>query len=161
MPWVVTLIIIPMTVWFVLGYLRNPGEGEKGKVALPVFFIIAGIVVVVLGIGAGIAAYLSGAKTTGIFLSLFSILGIILIIAFCNCRIQYGEDTFCAKNFFGAKNEYRYSDITAVKDNEHECYLYMGKRRIMIDEMSIGGREFLAYAAKRYHEINGTEIPQK
>ena len=40
MPWVVTLIIIPMTVWFVLGYLRNPGEGEKGKVALPVFFIM-------------------------------------------------------------------------------------------------------------------------
>ena len=43
----------------------------------------------------------------------------------------------------------------------HEDYIYIGKRKVMIDEFSVGGIEFIAYVRKRYRTIhNGQALPK-
>ena len=89
-----------------------------------------------------------------VVLLFFSSLGATLIIAFANCRISYDEDGFVAKNFFGVKRKFTYDQVTAIKENMHEDYIYVGKRRVMIDEFSVGGKEFIAYVKKRYRTLH-------
>jgi hypothetical protein len=84
-----------------------------------------------------------------------------LIVAYINCRISYDEDGFTAKNFFGIKRYYTYDQITGIKENMHESYLYMGKRRIMIDEFATGGMEFIWLANKKYRKLYRKPIPKK
>ena len=43
----------------------------------------------------------------------------------------------------------------------HEKYLYVGERRIMIDEFAVGGSDFISYVRKRYREIHkGEALPK-
>ena len=92
---------------------------------------------------------------------LFSLLGAGFIIAFINCRISYDEDGFVARNFFGAKRRFTYDQLTAIKENMREAYLYNGERKVLIDELSVGGRDFITYAKKRYRTIhNGQALPK-
>ena len=47
-----------------------------------------------------------------------------------------------------------------IKENMHEDYIYIGKHKVMIDEFSIGGIDFIAYVRKRYRTIHkGYALP--
>lgn len=42
----------------------------------------------------------------------------------------------------------------------HEDYIYIGKRRVMIDKFSVGGIDFIAYLRKRYRTLHkGQALP--
>ena len=96
--------------------------------------------------------------TVGFFL--FSLLGASLIIAFFNCRISYDENEFSARSFFGIKRSFTYEQVTAIKENTRDTYIYIGKRRVMIDEISIGGSEFVTFVKSKYRKLhNGKALP--
>ena len=84
----------------------------------------------------------------------------ILIIAYFNCRIYYNEEEFTVKYFIGIKRTFTYDQITGLRKEMHETYLYMGKHRAMIDEFSVGSYEFLNLAQRKYRQNNnGKYIP--
>lgn len=155
-------LIIPIIVSGLLAFLRQPKKAEKGKVYLPKFFVIFGLITSTgFLIPTIITAFSDEPVWIPILLFVFSLLSATLIIAFVNCRVVYNEDGFVAKNFFGIKRKCTYDQVNAIKENMHEDYIYVGKHRVMIDEFSVGGREFIAYVKKRYSTIhNGQELPK-
>ena len=157
-----SFLIIPIIVSGVLAFLRQPKKAEKGKVYLPKFFVILGIITsTIFLIPTLITAFLDEPIWVPILFFAFSLLGASFIIAFVNCRVWYDEDGFVAKNFFGIKRKFTYDQVTAIKENMHEDYICIGKRKVMIDEVSVGGIEFIAYVRKRYRTIHkGQALPK-
>lgn len=157
-----SFLIIPIIVSGVLTFLRQPKKAEKGKVYLPKFIVILGLITsTIFLIPTLITAFSDGPIWGPIVCFVFSFLGLYLIIAFINCRVSYDEEGFTVKNFWGIKRKYTYDQVTAIKENMHEDYIYIGKRKVMIDEFSVGGIEFIAYVRKRYRTIhNGQALPK-
>lgn len=157
-----SFLIIPIIVSGVLAFLRQPKKAEKGEVYLPKFFVILGLITsTIFLIPTLITAFWDEPIWVPILFFAFSLLGASFIIAFVNCRVSYDEDGFVAKNFFGVKRKFTYDQVTAIKENMHEDYIYIGKRRVMIDEFSVGGIEFIAYVRKRYRTIHkGQALPK-
>lgn len=150
-----TFALIPLIVSGVLAVLRQPKKAVQGKVFMPKFFAIIGSVCSgIFLIPTFICAFSDESIWLTIVFLLFSMLGASLIVAFINCRISYDEDGFTAKNFFGIKRRFTYDQITGIKENMHESYLYMGKRRIMIDEFAVGGMEFIWFANRKYRKLH-------
>ena len=79
--------------------------------------------------------------------------------------VNMSSPNFTVKNFFGIKRHYTYYDVTGIRENTHETFLFVGKRRIMIDEFSIGGKEFIVQVKKKYSALHGRKmlprIPRK
>lgn len=157
-----SFLMIPIIVSGVLAFLRQQKKTEKGKVYLPKFFVLSGLITSsVFLIPAIITAFSDEPIWIPILLAAFSLLGATLMIAFVNCRISYDEEGFIVKNFFGIKRKFTYDQVTAIWENMHEDYIYIGKRKVMIDGFSAGGTEFIAYVRKIYSTIhNGQALPQ-
>lgn len=157
-----TFALIPIIVNGVFVFLRQPKTAEKGKVHLPKFFAILGTITsTIFLIPTIITAFSDEDIWVPIVFLVFSLLGATLIIAFMNCRISYDEDSFVAKTFFGIKRKVSYDQVTAIKENMHETYIYIGKRRVMVDEYSRGGKEFINFVKKKYRTFhNGESLPR-
>ncbi len=157
-----SMLLITVLVRGALAFLHRPRKGEKGKVMLPTFFAVLGLI--------GSAPFIAASVYTALtdepiwipicFLA-FSMLGLSLVIAYINCRITYDEEGFTHRSFFGIKRKYKYEDITAVKYGDHEDFIYVGKRRLMVDEFAIGGLDFFRTANKQYRRKFGFSIPKK
>ena len=156
-----SLLIIPIIVSGIIAFLKHPKKAEKGRVYFPKFFVILGLIASTLFLIPTIITAFSGESLwLPILFFAFSLLGASFIIAFVNCRVYYDENGFIAKNFFGIKRKFTYDQVTAIKRNMHEDYICIGKRKVMIDEFSEGGTEFIAYVKKRYRTIhNGQTLP--
>lgn len=157
-----TFLLIPIIVNGFLGYLKQPKQTEDGKVYLPKFFAILGAVAsTIFLIPAIITAFLGESLRVPILFLPLSSLSATLIIAFVNCRISYDQDGFVHKSFFGIKRKFTYDQVTAIKENTHENFLYVGKKRLMVDEFSIGGDDFIKLVKKKYRTIhNGNSLPK-
>ena len=157
-----TFLLIPIIVSGVLGFLRQPKQAEDGKVYLPKFFAILGAIGSAIHlIPAIITAFSDEPLWVPIIFLLLSSLGATLIIAFVNCRITYDQDGFIHKSFFGIKRRFTYEQVTAIKENMHEKFLYVGKRRLMVDEFSIGGDDFIKLVKKKYRTMHdGKSLPK-
>ncbi len=157
-----SLFLIPIIVNGVRVFLRQPKKAEKGKVYLPKFFAVLGFIIVsVFLIPTLITAFSDEPVWVPILYFVFTLLGATLIIAFINSEISYDEDGFVAKNFFGMKRKFTYDQITAIKENMHGDYIYIGKRKVMIDEFSVGGIDFIAFVNKKYRKLhNGQNLPK-
>lgn len=95
-----------------------------------------------------------------IIFMLFSFLSSSLIIGYCNCRIQYDDNEFTVKNFWGIKHTYSYRDITGIYGKKKDVKLFLGKRMVRIDELAVGKYQFLSFAKKQYRKWNqGKSIP--
>lgn len=157
-----TFAIIPIIVSGLLAFLRQPKKAKKGKVHLPKFFVILGITTsTIFLIPTIITLFADEELWVPVLFFIFSLFGTIFIIGFINCRISYDENGFTFRNFFGIKRKATYEQITAIKENMHETYLYIGKRKVMVDEFSIGGTEFIKFVKKKYRCLHrGQAIPQ-
>jgi len=157
-----SFLMIPIIVSGVLAFLKQPKKAENGKVHFPKFFIIFGLICsTVFLIPTIITAFLDEPIWIPILFLALSILGAVFIVAYVNCRITYDENEFTAKGFWGVRRTYTYDQVTAIRENLHEVYLYVGKRRILIDAYAIGGKEFVAHVKKRYRTLhNGEAIPK-
>lgn len=159
---ILTFSLIPLIVSGVLALLRRPKKTEKGKVCLPIALAIVGVICsAAFLIPTFICAFSDESKETAPVFLVLSMLCASLIVAYINCRIYYDEEGFTAKNFFGIKRRFSYDQITGIKGNMHETYLYMGKRRIMIDEFGVGGLDFIWFANKKYRKLHKKPIPEQ
>ena len=138
-----------------LRYWRQAAKsGEKGKVQLPIGLAALGIIGTVFSlVPAFIVAILDGDILLSILFVALSLLGTTLIVAFVNCRITYDENEFTAKNFFGIKRTFKYEQVTAIKVRTHETFIYVGKHRVMVDELSKGGAEFIALVREKNENL--------
>lgn len=66
---------------------------------------------------------------------IFAILGLSLMIAAVNIRIFYDDNGFTYRNFFGIKQYYSYSDITGYNGSKVKCVIYLGRKKISIDQI--------------------------
>lgn len=149
-----TLLLIYIVVNGILGYLKQPKQAENGKVHFPKFFIILGMITfVAFLIPTVITAFLDIPLLVPVIFLLFSLLGMSLIVAFINCRISYDQNGFVHKSFFGIKRQFTYDQVTAIKENAHEKYIYVGKKRLMVDELLIGGNDFIKFVKKEYRAL--------
>ena len=157
-----TFLLIPILVNGILGFMRQPQKAEKGKVYLHKFLAILGTIgSAIFLIPAIITVFLDGPLWVPIIFLALASLGASLIIGFINCRISYDEDGFVAKNFLGIKRKFTYDQVTAIKENLHESYIYMGERRVMVDELAIGGDEFIKLVKKKYRTMHdGQSLPK-
>ena len=151
-----TFLIIPILVEGILCLLRQPQKAEPGKVYLHKFLAIFGTICSAMFlIPAMITAFSDEPIWVPISFLAFSALGASLLIGFINCRIWYDEEGFVAKNFLGIKRRFTYEQVTAIREDLRESYLYMGERWVMIDQLSVGGQEFLEVVKKRYRIMHG------
>ena len=132
-------------------------KSETGKVHLPVAIGIFGALEC-LGFW-GVTAVMAVLKESlPVCLSFFafSLLGLWLLISYINCRISYDDSGFTVKNFFGIKKRFTYDKVTALKVGVRDDHLvYLENRKIRIDMLSIGGRDFLAQVKKQYRLLHG------
>ena len=157
-----TFMLIPILVNGILGFMRQPQKAEKGKVYLHKLLAILGTIgSAIFLIPAIITAFLDEPLWVPIIFLALASLGASLIIGFINCRISYDEDGFVAKNFLGIKRKFKYYQVTAIKENLRESYIYMGERRVMVDELAIGGDEFIKLVKKKYRIMHdGQSLPK-
>lgn len=159
---ILTFALIPIIVNGVFVFLRQPKAAEKGKVHLPKFFAVVGAITSsVFLVFAMITAFSDEDLWVTICFLVFALLGATFIIAFMNCRISYNDDEFVAKTFFGIKRKGAYDQVTAIMENMHETYIYIGKQRVMVDDISIGGQDFINLVKKKYEAFhNGQSLPK-
>lgn len=140
-----------------LNYWRHPKNVEEGNVCLPRSFAVLGAVAsAVFLIPAFITAFSDQADLwVPILFLLLASLGAVAVIAFVNCRISYDEDGFVSRNFFGIKRTVTYEQVTAIRENKNETFLYIGKRRILVDRIAVGGYEFIKLVKKKYRTLHG------
>lgn len=135
---------------------------NKGKVHLPNLFAVLGtscfIFFIIL---AFITLFSQEPLWVPILFFVLAALGLVLVIGFINCRISYDDEGFTAKNFLGIKRYFTYSQVTTIKENIHDCCIYIGKKRVMVDELSIGGINFILFLHKKYRTFhNGQTLPR-
>lgn len=130
--------------------LSDSKKKKKGKVYLHKFYLICGILdIIVFLIPALITFFENEPIALTIFFLSMSFLGILLIISFVNCRITYNQRWFIYKNFFGVKRKYFYDQITGIKESKNESFIYLGKRRLSINLLAIGGVDFINFVKEK------------
>ena len=157
-----TFLLIPIIVTGFLRYFRQSKQAEENTVYLPKLFAILGAISsAIFLIPALITVFSDGSLWKPIPFLLLSLLGAALIIAFVNCRISYDEEGFVSKNFFGVKRKFTYQQVTAIKENMFEKFIYIGKRRILVDQFSIGGDTFIKLVKRKYRTMHdGQSLPK-
>lgn len=141
---------------------KSSKHSENRKVYLPKLILIIGIIVSAVLLIPALAIFLvDGAILEAIGFFAFSLLGDVLIVAYLNCRISYDEEGFLYKSFFGIKRRFTYDQVTALRTNSYERYLYVGKKRLMIDNFAVGGDEFISFVKKKYRTLHdGQALPK-
>lgn len=166
--------------------LHKPRRGDGNTVHLPKLMLIIGIICTTVFLIPAVWIIFFEKDLMGLAFFGGSLLSSSLIVAYINQRIYYDSEGFTAKSFFGIKRRYSYSDIEyslgkipsdldAVIDDENfddidyvldlmtEDIRLMAKgKKILIDQIAVGGIEFLAFAQKQYKLIHGGKpIPHK
>lgn len=146
----------------ILDFMRQPRQAKKGTVYLNELLPILGAICsAVMLIPTIITLFLDEPIWVPILGFALSSLGGSLIVGFINCRIFYDEERFVAKNFWGIRRTFTYDQVTAIKNNLHESYIYMGKCRVMIDEFAVGGDTFIKLVKKKYRTMHdGHNLPE-
>ena len=91
----------------------------------------------------------------------FAALGVALIVSYVNQKITYNPDGFVVTGFFGKKQSYSYRDVTGFFDDGKNLKLYIGKKKITLDESFVGKRDFISFVQKQYRKYNnGEALPQ-
>ncbi len=160
--------LIPLAVSGVLSYIKSRSEKHSPKekfesVHLPPFVAVLGAVCSALFLIPTVITSFH-VEETGWFAVLcflfFALLGASLTVAYFNCRIEYDDDGFTQKSFFGIKRRYSYGDLTGIRHNVHETYLFIGKKRVLVDGLALNGTDFVAFARKKYRTLNdGNALP--
>ena len=109
---------------------------KAGKVVLSKAILVIGIIEIIV-FTVPVVLTLSG-KSIAMTLSLmlFAVPGWLMVLGYLNCRVYYDEREFVSKNIFGKKRRYNYSEITGIRINENDSYIYVGKKKILTNLLS-------------------------
>lgn len=143
---------------------REKSADSKG-VYLPDYMLLIGIIAAILfAIVACITAFNCDNIIYSVMFGVFSLLGIIMIIAWKNCSVIYNDTGFTQKTFFGIKRHFTYDQVTAYsgKLNCSDIRIYTGGKRVFIDKIAVGRDEFFSLLKKKYRTMHdGKAIPVK
>ena len=78
-------------------------------------------------------------------------------------RITYDETEFTVRNMFGISRTYRYSEITAMEQGVQGSKLWIGKKKITLEGISLESMHFFFYAQQQYEILSGDHdgIPER
>lgn len=116
---------------------------KNGVVSLSPIVLLIGIICDIVFSIFAILSIIDKSYWTAMAFVFFILLGLHSIIAFINYRIYYEPNQFTYKNFFGVKRTYKYSEITGIKYGASDTIIYVGKKKILVDSMADGGKDFL------------------
>lgn len=136
-------------------------NSKPGRVTMPKIFLGVGIFdVIAMGVGTYFSLRFKEILPAVIF-SILALLGIFLIIGYFNQRIYYSSDKFVSSNLWGVKRTYSYGDITGIMGygRNTDVKIYIGDKKIAIDRMAVGKKEFIEFALKRHRELKHKNIP--
>lgn len=155
------LLLLPGLIVCVVTLIRDAGgQSERLVRNSPASGVVGMGCSVLCGVIALICRGSGAEYGVTILFAVIALLSQVLIAAYVNCRIRYDDDGFDHKDFFGVRHRYRYSDVTGIRTNDHETIIRLGRRRVMVDEIGIGGSAFLFFVQRRYKAENrGREIP--
>lgn len=141
---------------------ERPAPSE-GTVVHSKLVLIVGIIGTLFFGFCAVASFLSeGIGFEPVIFIAFTVMCAALIVAYLNQKITYNPDGFVVTGFFGTKRSYSYRDVTEFSDDGKNIKLFIGKRKILLDESFIGRREFLSFLRKQYRKYNNDEaLPQK
>ncbi len=63
------------------------------------------------------------------------LLGLAMLLAYCNETVRYDESSFTSSNLLGIKRSSNYSEITGIRRGS-DIILYCGRRRIRLDAIA-------------------------
>lgn len=154
-----------LTNWLtgkMLSHIEKPRQGEAGKVYLPTFMALIGIVCCAMFTALAILVfYVDLSPWLALIPTPLALLSASLILLTVNCRIFYDDHGFTYRSFFGITRRYTYQDITAIRENTQESYLYVGKRRVLVDRYAVGSKEFIVLVKQRYSMLHpGKTLPK-
>ncbi len=158
-----SFILIALAVNGIRAYVLKHGSASDNTVTLHKVTRIIGIVGILFFLILMVAAMLTGGElwACGVFL-LFALLGTALIFASVNWRITYDDAGFTFRNALGREQRYTYQEVTGIRGRQNTLTLYIGKRKIHFDEMSVGKFGFMAHVRQQYRRLhNGEDIPMK
>ena len=156
-------VILPFLAGLLITrYLRKAKPAKSGKVCLPSLMTILGAIVAILCLFVAGFTFISDEEFwIPVMFLLASSLGIIMIVACANCRIEYDDDGFFSYNFFGKESRYTYDQVTGIKESMGDIRLYMGDRKIVIDGVFSGRTDFINFVQAKYRAAHeGRSIPK-
>ena len=155
-------LLTPILVHGIIAILRRPRKAEFGKVYLPLFIAVIGSVVcAIFLIFTLISAFCGGPVFLSVALFVLSLLGAFLIVAYINCRTEYDEYGFTARNLFGRKRHFTYAQVSGIRFGESDTYLHMGKATVALETFGVGTYEFITLVHQKYSELHdGQNIPK-
>ena len=136
----------------IISFLALPKKSKKENVLrCPV---IIGIVGIIFLIGILILSYFIVEEDYSILFALVPLMGIsiVAILYPITWRVVVKEDCVVYRNLLGIKREYLYSDITKIVIREKGVVklwrIYMGKKRVAVDETLINLEYFITKLKK-------------
>lgn len=140
---------------------ERPAPSE-GIVAHSKLVLIVGIVCTAFFGFCAVASFMTEAfGLVPITFLAFAALGVALIVSYVNQKITYNPDGFVVTSFFGKKQSYSYRDVTAFLNDGKNLKLYIGKKKITLDESFVGKRDFISFVQKQYSKYNnGKALPK-
>ena len=138
--------------------IRDFRRSDRGRVYLPSIFAFIGAVCGGFFLALTVGTALSDEELwiPLCFLAL-ALLGGVISMAHLNCRVTYDDESFTHKNFLGFKRTFAYTDVTGIRERPslEDTLLYVGRRRVVVETMAVGGMEFEWHLRKRYRSLNG------
>ncbi len=103
-----------------------------------------GIVLCLASIVIALYAYVTSKTLWGAFAALALVLGITAIVSWRNETIRIvSETSFEHSNFWGAKKEYQFSEITSMRQNRDSYTLFLGSKKIRIEASAYMSEQFI------------------
>ena len=127
------------------------------------YVLKAGILGFVIFAFAATAAYVVNESAWLVLLfSVFMFLGLLLIVAWVNCRIYYNSVIFMVKNLLGSIYCYTYHDITTIRHTVlGDVIVYADRRIALIDAAHVGKKKFVKRLKRKYAELHHEQIPSR
>ena len=138
--------------------INDRRRSDRGRVYLPSIFAFIGAICGGFFIAFTVWAALSEESPWVALCFLgFVLLCSVVSMAHLNCRVTYDDDSFTAKNFLGFKRTFAYTDVTGIRERPslEDTLLYLGRRRVVVETMAVGGMQFEWHLRKRYRSLNG------
>lgn len=137
-------------------FLKKDKNGEpRADVYISSFLLVFGLFLIVVGIGVAIVLFFNF-NIWIIVGSVFCILlGVLAFICWRNQTIRIiSDEKFEYTTFLGNTYEYRFKDITAIKQNADSTTIFVGKKKVHIESIAVVSDRFSALLNKAIKENN-------
>ena len=147
-------------IWYFIRHRKD--KPKKDEVSISIILIPVGAICAVFFSAISLAASFDKDTHPAVVagLLLFAIFGLLLELVPFSVRITYDETGFTSRNAFWISRTFKWVDVTGLTVKRGDTWIYIGKKRVLVDGMSTGGREFIKYLRKRYRAAYGVHVPE-